>query len=102
MDTLLLGLERLLFGANATVETTGEPAAEWLAAELANLYAEHPTRTGDVDVRVVSDRAIEIERKAGMVRRLEVKPSARSWTLAATAVPSKQTPGQVAAILSDP
>jgi hypothetical protein len=99
MDTLVLSLERLVMGANADLEMNGGPNAKWFAEELQKIFAVHPTRTGNVNVRVAGPDSIEVERQNGVIRVLKVASDSRSWELAATV--NGSTPGQIAPILAN-
>jgi len=84
--------ERLLFGANIDLETSGVANVEWFASELRKLYPE------DVTVRASGPASIEIERTGGAVRVLKVAEDKRSWELADSRGPSGPAP--IAAILA--
>ncbi len=98
MDSLVLSFERLILGANVDLEMNGATNPEWLAEEIRKIYAAHPTRTGNVKVRVSTPDSIEVEREGGAIRVLKVASDKRSWELAATV--NGATPGQIAPILA--
>lgn len=58
MDPLFVSIERLLMGANISLEFEVPPNAPWLAAELEEIYKSFPLRTGDVMVRVTAPNTI--------------------------------------------
>jgi hypothetical protein len=98
--TLVQELERLIFGANASLE--GSPGAPppfaWLAEELRRVYASHSATS--IAIRVLSDRGVEVDRASGVPRILVVAAGRRTWELAATV--NAATPAQIAAILANP
>lgn len=103
MDTLVLGIERLLMGAHVGLEIGSAGGADWLVSELQALYSAHRSRCGDVTVRVLGPARIEILGSGGIPRTLQVDADGKWWELANSAAGGQAVhlPGPLAAILAD-
>ncbi len=107
MSTLPIEIERLMMGANVSLDLDPTPKPEWLAGKLSEIFARYESTKNGVTVSVSRragtppedpPNAVEIERSGGVLRKLVVANDGRRWELADTV--NASTPGQIAGILS--
>lgn len=99
VDPLLIGIENLMMGANASIELEQPCVATWLADELRKLTEGHDQRirgTVDIDGDDESQRVV-LRRSADDSCVLQV--TGGQWQLSASA--SVDSPGKLAVFLVD-